>query len=263
MKMLLIGTLALIASLAGTADAYQQYVVNTKEINVRTRPIDGHVLGTLRQGDEVTVYGTRAGWALLSQPGVPEQWVNLSLLTGKGSGGAQAQSADSMPQAPKSSSQGSVSRMSQPSAPEPAARQPSRSLSGPLTTSSVPAPMSAEPMASTSAMPAEPAPRKPAKTAMAKPKPAAARPAPSRTPMNSQAQYSSQPQIASNAFVEASRHFSKHDVDILRRGAAQMLEMGRCQHVDFAYKSTINPDEYYVYCGNNRRVIFTEADLTQ
>jgi hypothetical protein len=258
MKTLLVGVLALIASIAGTADAYQQYVVNTKEINVRTRPINGHVLGTLRQGDEVTVYGTRAGWALLSQPGVPEQWVNVALLSPKGSGevpfqsSARTQPMSQPPMQPQmrmsQPPMQSQMRMSAPAPkPQPMAPQASRSsLSGPLSTStSAPA-----------AAPYVPAPAAPASA-----------PVPMRAPVvaHSATKLAVNPnsQIAPGAFIEASKHFSRQDIEIMRRGAVQMLETGRCQRIDFAYKSTINPSEYYVYCGNNRRVIFTQSDLTQ
>ena len=66
-------------------------------------------------------------------------------------------------------------------------------------------------------------------------------------------------QIAGNAFADASKKFSAHDVDVLKRGANKVLENGRCQRVDYAYKSTMNPGEYYVFCGNNKRLIFSES----
>lgn len=263
MKTLWVGMLALAVTIGGTASAYQQFIVNSKQINVRTKPINGHVLGTLRAGDEVTVYGTRAGWALLSQPGVPEQWVNVALLSPKGSVAMQAEESGQayMQPAPmQSSAQTYAAPMS-----APMAGAPSRSLSGKLPgQTAMSAPAMPAPAMEAAAMPA------PAPMAMAEPAPAPVRasvsakasaPAPKKAMAMASADV--QGKIAAGAFAEASRKFSKHEVEIMRRGATQMVQTGRCQHVEFAYKSTINPSEYYVYCGGNRRVIFTEADLNQ
>jgi hypothetical protein len=64
------------------------------------------------------------------------------------------------------------------------------------------------------------------------------------------------------AFPVAGKNgITKRDVEILKRGAAMKVSQGSCARVEFGGKSTLNPGEYYVYCGNNRRLIFTEADL--
>jgi len=173
--------------LAGTVMAYETYTVNTDALNVRNQPVNGQVVGQLSQGYQVTVYGVRGEWALISPQGESERWVSLSYLTPQ--------------QAPR--------------APAAIHRQP------------VPAPQVQAPRPSSVGLAA-----------------------------------SADSRIAKGAFPVAGRDgFTQHDVDILMRGARQMLDQGRCDRVEFAYKSTLNPGQYYVYCGN-RSVFFTEADLS-
>lgn len=70
------------------------------------------------------------------------------------------------------------------------------------------------------------------------------------------------PRIEDDAIPTVGQHgHTRHDVDVLWRGANWVLKTGRCSQIDYAARSMLQPGEYFVGCSGGRTISFTEGQI--